>query len=144
MTATTTGDENKQIVRRFFEEVVTGGNLNLIDELFTEDVIDHTPAGVTHGREAVKELMESLQTAFTDSVVTVEDVIAEGDTVAMRLGYRGTHEGEFMGLEPTDRDFDIEGMVFTRIRDGKIAERWQRSDMLGLMQQVGIEDMAGE
>jgi predicted ester cyclase len=87
--------------------------------------------------------MEDLGTAFGDFSATVEDIVAEGDTVAMRVLLQGTHEGEFMGVEPTGRKFEIENMVFTRIEAGKIAERWVQPDMLGWLQQLGAVDQPG-
>jgi predicted ester cyclase len=85
--------------------------------------------------------MESIRGAFSDFSATVDDVVAEGDTVAMRVTLRGTHDGPFMGIEPTGNEFEVSNMVFTRIEDGKIAERWVLPDMLGMLQQVGAVDM---
>lgn len=134
-------EENKAIVRRFADEFVNEGNYETIDEFLTEDVADHTPFGTTTGREAVLETTKAVRTAFPDFVVTPEAVIAEGDTVAVRMTQRGTHGGEFMGMEPTEKSFEIEAMAFLRLDDGKIAERWVRPDLLGMLRQLGIEDV---
>lgn len=75
---------------------------------------------------------------FPDFEATVEDVVAEGDTVAMRVTLRVTHEGEFMRTEPTGNSFEVQNTVFTRIEDGKIAERWVQPDTLGMLRQLGI------
>ncbi len=136
---TVPSEENKQIARRFPEEIASEGNFDLIDEICAEDMIDHSPFWEMRGREAVKEQNRALFEAFGDFSATVEDIAAEGDTVAMRVTVRGTHEGEFMGLEPTGRSFEIGNMVFTRIEDGRIAERWVQPDMLGLLRQLGVE-----
>jgi len=144
MASTTRIEENKRIARRYPEEVATGRNVDLIDELSTEDFVEHGPFGEdTHGREADKEQMRAFLAAIPDFEATVEDVVAEGDTVAMRVTLRGTHEGELMGIEPTGRSFEIQNMVFTRIEDGRIAERWVLPDSLGLMQQLGVVDPPG-
>jgi predicted ester cyclase len=68
----------------------------------------------------------------------VEEVIAEGDIVAMRLTLRGTHDGDFMGFEPTGNTFAVSNMVFSRIEDGRIAKRWVVPDMAGMLDQLGI------
>ena len=136
----TTSEENKRLARRFPEEVATEGNIDVIDEISAEDVIDHSPLGEARGHEELKEQVEYLRTAFGDFSATVEDIVAEGDTVAMRVTLRGTHEGEFMGVEPTGEEAEVGNMVFTRIEDGKIVERWVQPDTLGLMQQLGAVD----
>ncbi|WP_336360737.1 ester cyclase [Haladaptatus sp. ZSTT2] len=137
-------EKNKQIARRFPEEIATEGNIALIDEYCAADIIDHSPFGDVEGRDAVKKQIEELRTAWADFSATVEEVIAEGDMVAMRVTLRGTHEGAFMGLEPTGKRFEVQNMVFTRIKDGKIAERWVQPDTLGMMQQLGVVDLPTE
>lgn len=144
MAATTTPEENKRIARRFMEEVSGKGNVELIDEMFAENVIDHTALGETQGREAIKDLFEDLSAAFPTHETTIEEIIAEGDTVAFRGPSTLTHEGEFMGVEPTGREVQIDGMTFLRIQDGKIVERWVQFDMLGMMQQLGVIEPPGE
>jgi steroid delta-isomerase-like uncharacterized protein len=76
--------------------------------------------------------------AFPDFAVTVEDAVAEGDKVALRVTIRGTHQGALMGTPPTGKPIAISGMSLWRIADGKIVERWESADMLGLMQQLGV------
>lgn len=144
MSATTTLEENKQIARRFPEDVATKGDIDLIDEICAEDVIDHSPLGEVRGREELKNQIESIRKAFKDLSATVEDVIAEGDTVAMRVTIRGIHDGVFMSVEPTGIELEVANMVFTHIEDGKIGERWVQPDMLGLMQQLGVVELPGE
>lgn len=131
-------EENKRIARRFPEEVATNRNLDAIDEICAEHVLDHGPLGDVRGRENLKEQLSMLQSAFGGFSATVEDVIAEDDTVFMRVTIRGTHEGEFLGIEPTGRTFEQQNMVITRLADGKIVERWIQPDMFGLMQQLGV------
>jgi steroid delta-isomerase-like uncharacterized protein len=143
MAATTASEENKRITRRFPEEVATEGNIDLIDELCTVDVIDHSPDGEIRGREELKDHMEAYRRAFGDFSATVEEAIAEGETVAMRVTLRGTHVGEFMNVAPTGNEFEVANSVFTRIEDGQIAERWVQPDMLGLLHQLEIFDPSG-
>lgn len=144
MAATTGSEENKQIVNRFAEEVVNKHNYDLINELVAEDFIDHTPLGETRGRGALRETTNHLRTAFPDFSVTLHDVVAEGDTVAVRMTQRGTHEGHFMGAESTGRPFEIEAIAFLRLNDGQMAERRVRPNVLGFLQQLGIVELPGE
>lgn len=144
MASASTREENKRIARRFIDEVSAEGNIDLIDEIFAEDVIDHNPLGETHGREAIEELFENLSTAFPTHETTIEEIIAEDDTVALRGPSTLTHEGEFMGIEPTNREVQVDGTTFLRIQDGKIVERWAQFDMLGMMQQLGVVEPPGE
>lgn len=132
-------EQNKRIARRIPEELATGGDLNLIEELYAVDAVEHDPFGDHSGRTAIRKSMEGLLVAFPDFSATVEEIIAEGDTVAMRVILRGTHEGEFLGAEPTGRKFEIRNTVFTRLDAGMVVERWVQPDTFGLLQQLGIE-----
>ncbi|MFC5367201.1 ester cyclase [Salinirubrum litoreum] len=134
----TTPEENKRLVRRIREEVEDQGDLDAIDEIFAENVVTHTPMGELHGPEAIRELYESESKGFANSTETIHSVIAEGDTVAMRLTESGVHDSEFMGIEPTGRQFEVQTMAFFRIADGKIAEWWMQPDTFGFMQQLGV------
>lgn len=136
--------ENERIARRVPEEIATEGNLDAIDEVFAENAVEHAPFGQeVHGRDAIRESLAGYLEAFPDFSATVEDAVTEGDTVAMRVTLRGTHEGEFMGMEPTNESFEIGNMVFTRIQDGRVAERWLQPDTLGMLQQLGIVSPPG-
>lgn len=143
MSATTAAAENERIVRQFVESVVNEGEVDRIDEFVAEDVNDHTPLGEETGSDAMRETTEQLRTAFPDFTVTPHDVVADGDTVAVRMTQTGTHEGEFVGYEPTGRSFEIPAIAFARMADGRIAERWVRPDMLGLLSQLGVVDAPG-
>lgn len=122
------------------DEVSGEGNVEVIDEICTEEVIDHTALGETRGREALKETFEGLHAAFPTHENTIEDIVAEDNTVAIRVTSRLTHEGEFMGIEPTGQEVQTDGMSFLRLQDGKIVERWAQFDMLGMMEQLGAID----
>ncbi len=143
-TETQRAEQNKQIARRVPEELATDGDLDLIDELFAADAVEHDPFGDHGGRAAIREGMERLLAAFPDFSATVEEIVGEADLVAMRVTLRGTHEGEFAGVEPTGRAFEVGNSVFTRIEDGMIAERWVQPDTLGMLQQLGIDPAAME
>lgn len=139
----TTAEANERVVRRILEEVVEGGRLDEVENLYTEDAVEHTPMGDVTGHEGLRESFRSLD-AFSDYSVTVEDLISEGDTVAVRMTERGTHDGELMGIEPTGRSFEHESMAFLRLEDGKVAEWWVLPDNLGLMRQLGVVELPGE
>lgn len=127
----TTAEENKRVVRRIREEVEEQGDLDAIDEIFAEDVVLHTPMGESRGTGAIRDLYERDREGFSESTEAIHAVVAEGDTVAMRLTDRGTHDGEFMGIEPTGKEFEIQTMAFFRLEDGKVAEWWLQPDTSG-------------
>jgi steroid delta-isomerase-like uncharacterized protein len=131
-------ERNKAVVTRFVEEVWKNGNVDAVDTLFTEDSILHDPTEDVRGREAFKTYNERYLAAFPDLQYDIQDIIAEDDKVVFRARMRGTHEGEFMGFEPTGQRFDAEGIIIARIEDGMIAERWASYDALGMMRQLGI------
>lgn len=139
-TAATT-NENRAIVRRFAEAFVNESDYDTAEEFLAEDIVDYTPLGETTGRDAVLETTKELRRAFPDFVVSPEAIIADGDTVAVRMTQRGTHEGPFMGNPPTGNTFEIEAMAFLRLADGKIVERRVRPDVLGLFRQLGLEEL---
>lgn len=136
--STVQGRENERVARRVPEDIATDGNLDLVEAVYAADAVEHGPMGDIEGREAIRESLESFLGAFEDFSATVEDVVAEGDTVAMRVTLSGTHEGVFNGIEPTGESFEVQNMVFTRIEDGKIAERWVQPDQLGMLTQLGV------
>ena len=137
--ASTTTEENKQLARRAVDGF-NEKNLAVVDELFADDVIDHSPTGETKGHDGPKAGLETLYAAFPDLEISIDELIAEGDTVALRSTHRGTHEGPFMDIEPTGKRVEIPNMVFARFEDGKVVERWVQADMLGLMGQLGAVD----
>ncbi len=131
-------EENKALVRRFIDEVINKGDLSVIDELTSPSVVDHSaPPGLPSGPEGIKQMLTMFRTAFPDLNGTLEDLIAEGDRVAVRYTTRGTHQGDFMGIAATGKQIAIEGIEIDRIQDGKVVEHWESMDMMGLMQQLG-------
>ncbi len=132
-------EENKAIVRRFVDEVQSKGNIDAIDELCSPEFVNHSaPPGVPSNCEGVKQVTAMFRQAFPDSYFTVEDMVAEGDKVATRKTFHGTHLGEFMGMPPTGQQVSIGLIDIVRIVDGKVVEHWSRGDDLGMMQQLGI------
>jgi steroid delta-isomerase-like uncharacterized protein len=132
-------ENNKVISRRIFEEVMAGGNLDLLDEVCSPDFVNHDPAAPeeVHGIDGLKELANGYRTAFPDMRVSIEDQIAEADEVMSRWSVDATHRGELFGVPASDKPVHFEGMTIDRYRDGKLVEAWDMWDALGLMQQIG-------
>ena len=129
-------EENKALVRRYFEELLNHGNLAVADELITEGYQSTFP-GFVLGPEGQKQLYQTYHASFPDLRVTIDDMIAEGDKVVTRLTVHGTHQGDFQGIPPTGKPVTVSGITIDRIADGKIQASWAQFDMLGLMQQLG-------
>lgn len=137
MTEPTT--ENERIARRVPEDIATKGDLDLVEEIFAEDAVEHGPFGqVLRGPDAIADDVRRLRDAFPDLTVTVDDAVTEGDTVAFRATMRGTNKSRFMGRDPTNQSVQVQNTVFTRIEGGRIVERWVQPDTLGLLRQLGI------
>jgi steroid delta-isomerase-like uncharacterized protein len=130
-------EDNKAHVRRGFE-AVNQKNLAVFDELLTPDVVFHTASTTMQGLEAYKQFLSMYMTAFPDLHFTIEDMIAEGDTVVARFTTHGTHQGNFMGIPPTGKQGSGTGMFIDRIVNGKAVEQWFNTDDLGLLQQLGV------
>ena len=137
---------NKNAVRRLFEEVWNKGNLQVTDELFTPNYTHHdasTP-DVGRGPESEKKRATLYRAAFPDFRLTIEDLIADGETVMARWSCRGTHKGDLSGIAPTGKQFTISGVSIARFANGKMAEGWVNWDALGLMQQLGVVPELGK
>jgi steroid delta-isomerase-like uncharacterized protein len=132
-------EQNKAVVRRFIEDVWNSGNLAAIDELISEDHVDHDPgqAGSPGGREGARAFIQMYRTAFPDTHIELGEMIAEGDLVAATWTATGTHQGELMGIPPTGKTATITGIGVDRVRDGQIVESWANYDLLGMLVQLG-------
>ena len=131
-------DHNKELMQRFYDEVVNAGNIDLIDELLADDFVEHEELpGLAPGREGVKQFLGMFKAAFPDSAFTVGNMIAEGDFVAARVTIRGTHEGEFMGIPATSRSVEFEAIDLLQFADGTATAHWGVSDLMTMMQQLG-------
>jgi steroid delta-isomerase-like uncharacterized protein len=136
-------EENKAIVRRWVE-AFNEGNLDAVDELVTGSYLRHDPnAPEVRGPEEEKQLIAMYRSAFPDLHFTIEDMIAEGDKVAMRVGISATHKGELLGIPATGKQLSVTGTEVYRLAEGKIDEQWVNVDTLGMMQQLGAIPAAG-
>jgi serine phosphatase RsbU (regulator of sigma subunit) len=130
-------EENKATFRRYVEEVVNQGNLELADEIF-DRYLAHQPDGsvLERGPEDVKRFLGEFHAAFPDLNAIIEDQIAEGDRVMTRYRWRGTHGGEFRGIAPTGGEQEINGIgIFRFSPEGKVVESWDSYDQFSLMRQ---------
>lgn len=128
----------KTISRRFFEEILSRGDLELIEELFTGDYNAHTPIGIFEGLKGAKQFVTGLREAFPDLDVKVEDQVVEGDKIANLWKARGTHHGNFGGIPATGRKMEINGITMFRVANGKVLESWGFADLMSMMKQLGV------
>jgi steroid delta-isomerase-like uncharacterized protein len=124
-------------VRRLVEQLVNKGDMAVVDEMFATNFFNHNPAArTTPDREGIKQLISMMRNAFLDYHNVIEDLIAEGDRVAVRVICRGTHRAEFMGIAPTGKSVEFSAVSIFRFVDGKVVERWNITDNLVLLQQL--------
>jgi predicted ester cyclase len=128
---------NKALVRRFFEEGLGGGNLDLIDELVAPDAVMHNPL-ILDAPRSVRGSVEMLRRAFPDLGVDVLDLIAEGDRVAAFLRLSGTNTGTYRRGGATHRQASMRAFFIWRIVDGRLVESWGVADRFDFLQQLGI------
>ena len=130
-------EENKAIIRRWIE----GYNKHdpkIAEEFISEDYVGHELGKDTKGPEGFKQGFTFMLSIFPDHYYTINDMVAEGDRVAVRYTETGTHKGEMMGIVPTGKRFTITEDIFYRIAGGKIVEASALADVLSLYQQLGI------
>jgi steroid delta-isomerase-like uncharacterized protein len=126
---------NKDVVRRIYEEVVNAQQLDLIDDCFSPDYVNHKTPG---GREGTKQLFVMLFAAFPDAQVSIDSMCGAGDRVWVRIRMHGTHRGMFMGMPGTGKTFTATTMNEVRLEDSKVVEEWGVTDTLAMMQQLGL------
>jgi steroid delta-isomerase-like uncharacterized protein len=131
-------EQNKEIVRRFFELGPSQGKMDAARELLAPNFALHVPLPAAPGIQGISDVVTACRAAFEHLNVTVEDMVADGDRVAARFTARGVHKGEFMGLSPTGKPITMTGIEIFRIENGKIAELWGEANLLGLMMQLGV------
>jgi predicted ester cyclase len=129
-------EDNKALLYRIFNLLNTG-KLDAYYELFDPDYIARSPNG-NYSQEEIKQMDAGLLAAFPDYHFTVEDVVAEGDKVAFRATFLGTHTGEWMGVAPTGRKMSFTMFFISRISNGKVVEDQLLSDLPLMMQQLGV------
>lgn len=134
-------EENKAAILRTFEEVFNQGNVALIDDLFTPDVVFNSTSrqeGPTRGIEEYREFVRGFLAAFCDVRFTVHDIVAEGDRVVVRATGEATHIAEYQGIPATGKRVSVPEMIMVRAVGGKCAEAWSMFDTMSLLQQLGV------
>jgi len=131
-------ETNKAIVRRYIEQVVNNQRHDLIDEFLVESVELHGVGPSIIGRTALVAYYTTLAAAFPDWHTTIDDMVAEGDRVVVRITSHGTHRGEMQGIPATGKPYTQNAIVIYRLTNGKIVEGRLQTDMLSMMQQLGL------
>ena len=134
-------ENNKVQLCRFYEQAWNHKDFSVVDEITDSNYVDHTPGsppGLPPRPEGFKQLMSGYLAAFPDLQITVEDVIAEADKVAVRWTAQRTQTGSLMGISPTGKSVTLTGITFDHLRNGKVVEGWTNLDMLGMLQQLEL------
>jgi len=131
--------DNKNVIRRLFDEVLNGNNPDVLYDLIPDNYIDHNPLPDSPlGAEGVKLKMHGIRSAFPDLHFFLDQLVSENNFVAARYHWTGTQKGAFDNIPATRKKVSVNGMDFYRIEDGKIIEHWHTIDELGLFKQLGI------
>jgi predicted SnoaL-like aldol condensation-catalyzing enzyme len=132
-------ERNKEVVQRFVEEVQNNRDWAVYDELNAPDFVNlSAPPGVPSDREGGKIFLGSFMDAFSDGRYTIDDMIAEGDLVATRKTFTGTHTGDLGQIPATGKSVSLQYVDILRLRDGRIIEHWLSLDQLSFLQQLGV------
>jgi len=130
------------VVTAQFTEIWNSGNVDLIPEIYARDFVGHFPGGEIHGHKGIQDIVSDHRRAFPDWTEQIEEILCDGDRVAVRFSSAGTNQGPNRGKPPTQRSVQISEMAIYRIVDGKIAEQWVIPDTHSLLHQLYSEDGA--
>jgi steroid delta-isomerase-like uncharacterized protein len=130
-------DDNKALVRRFIDEIFVQGRPESVDELLTDDFVAHTWPSTGDPKADLKAAIARTSKALANPQFTVDDMIAEGDRVAVRLTAQATQVGEFMRIPASGKTYSISEIHIFRVKAGKITEHWHQFDQMGMMTQLG-------
>jgi steroid delta-isomerase-like uncharacterized protein len=137
-------DQDKAVIRRFFEELWNNRDLEVADEIFAADCVTHQlrsgaeVAAVSRNAEAVRKHVSEWLAGFPDLRFTIEQMVAEAGRVVTQSVMQGTHTGIWLGIPPTDKQVGIRMMTIHRVISGRIAEDWMLVESLGFFQQLGL------
>jgi predicted ester cyclase len=137
-------EENKAIIRQLIEQLFNTGNQEIADGVLAADYVDHSPShpGLP-GPENLKRAVSEWRVAFPDTRNVIEDIVAEGDWVAVRWTTRATHQDEFMGIAATGNQIAVTSFCIFRLSGGKIVESWDTFHVVEMMQQLGVNHLPG-
>jgi predicted ester cyclase len=130
----------ENVVRSLIENGFNEGDLEIVDAITSPDLVEHQNFGPDHapGAPGVRAVVESLRRAFPDFRLAIEDLVADGDTVWLRMVATGTNEGSFMGHAPTGRQMRVDVFDAIRVENGRMVEHWGVPDRLGALLQLGL------
>ena len=132
-------EEMKAIGRSIIDEAMNKGNVELFDQYFADDFFNHSAGlGTTADRDGLKEMVRMMRDAFEGYHCKLEDLIVEGDKMVFLVRQAGRHTGELMGIPPTNKGMEVLSMSLVRFENDKIVERWNITDELGVMRQLGL------
>jgi predicted ester cyclase len=132
-----TAPDHKATILRMFDEIINGGKLEVVDELFHPDFRTRTPQGELD-REGFKEYVAGWRAGFPDVHCEVNGLIAEGDRVAWSVRATGTHAGDFMGIPATGRSIDFDSLNLGTFKDGLALRHWVLMDTMTVLTQLGV------
>jgi len=131
--------EGVELIQRFYDEMLGEGDLSKLDELVTDEVVDHEEGlpGQPEGKEGVIFFVNALRGAFSDIKATIGQSLESGDLATAQVTLTGKHTGDWMGVPASDKSFEIQAIDIIRVEDGKCAEHWGVTDNMALMMQIG-------
>jgi steroid delta-isomerase-like uncharacterized protein len=132
-------EQNKEVVRRYWNGKWNERRPGILDELQTQNVLYHGTSMEMNGLAEYKKVYAIFASAFHDTRLAIDDIIASDDRVMTRVKMTGTHRGDFEGIAPTEKTITLTAYTVFRLVDGKIAEEWEVLDELGMMSQLGME-----
>ena len=128
---------NKEVVGRYMV-AWDKADLAALDEILAADFVNHSPP-LPADREGMMQAAVDEHTGFPNNVWTVEQIVAEGDLVAVHVHFEGVHEGEFLGVPATGAEVKFTGTLIFRVQEGQITERWGDADMVSFLTPLGFE-----
>jgi steroid delta-isomerase-like uncharacterized protein len=133
-------DQKAKVVERYFEEVWNQGRLEVLDELLQPDYENHSAStpNPPPGPAGLKPIVAAMRQAFPDLHYVIEQIVVGDDAVAVRVRLSGTHRGDFFGIPPSGKRFEVTQTNIERFRDDKLVEHWRNTDELGLLRQIGV------
>jgi steroid delta-isomerase-like uncharacterized protein len=133
----------KEMAQRWYAEVMNEGNEDVIEELCAPNFVDHDPLpGTAPDRDGLHDFVKQVRTAFPDLDATIDDMLVDGDEIAVRATIRGTHEGDFMGISATGKKVEVANYDFVRFENDQAVEHWGTLDSAALMEQLGAAPAA--
>ena len=136
--------DTKALTQRVYDEAFNRGNVDVIDELMSDDFVEHEDfPGLPPGKEGVRQFTQAMLQAFPDLAVHVEDMIAENEKVVSRVRFVGTHQGEFMGIPATGNKIEFAAIDVLAWRDGQATDHWAVTDTLAMFTQLGAIEPPG-